>query len=86
MRKNMRLIAILSAMILSAGTMSVPAFANTGEHTEDGSTQAAAIRHRRRTAPLRTVRRQERRKNPQQQILLRKSPGKHRRKAPSTVR
>ena len=42
MRKKMRLIAILSAMILSAGTMSVPAFANTGEHTEDGSTQAAA--------------------------------------------
>ena len=43
MRKKMRLIAILSAMILSAGTMSVPAFANTGEHTEDGSAQAAAI-------------------------------------------
>ncbi|MBR0268124.1 MAG: DUF4366 domain-containing protein [Clostridia bacterium] len=42
MRKKMRLIAILSAMILSAGTMSVPAFANTGEYTEDGSTQAAA--------------------------------------------
>lgn len=42
MRKKMRLIAILLAMILSAGTMSVPAFANTGEYTEDGSTQAAA--------------------------------------------
>ena len=33
MRKKMRLIAMLSAMILSAGTMSVPAFANTGENT-----------------------------------------------------
>ena len=43
MRKKMRLIAILSAMILSAGTMSVPAFANTGENTGDGSTQAAAV-------------------------------------------
>ncbi|MBQ9031099.1 MAG: DUF4366 domain-containing protein [Parasporobacterium sp.] len=43
MRKKMRLIAILSAMILSAGAMSVPAFANTGENTGDGSTQAAAV-------------------------------------------
>lgn len=39
----MRLIAILSAMILSAGTMSVPALANTGENTGDGSTQAATV-------------------------------------------
>ncbi len=43
MRKKMRLIAMLSAMILSAGTMSVPAFANTGENTGDGSTQAATV-------------------------------------------
>ena len=43
MRKKMRLIAILSAMILSAGTMSVPALANTGENTGDGSTQAATV-------------------------------------------
>ena len=43
MRKKMRLIAILSAMILSAGTMSVPAFANTGENTGDGITQAATV-------------------------------------------
>jgi uncharacterized protein YgiM (DUF1202 family) len=43
MRKKMRLIAILSAMILSAGTMSVPALANTGENAGDGSTQAATV-------------------------------------------
>ena len=43
MRKKMRLIAMLSAMILSAGTMSGPAFANTGENTGDGSTQAATV-------------------------------------------
>ena len=43
MRKKMRLIAMLSAMILSAGTMSVPAFANTGENTGDGTTQAATV-------------------------------------------
>lgn len=43
MRNKMRLIAILSAMILSAGAMSVPAFANTGENTGDGSTQAAVV-------------------------------------------
>ena len=43
MRKKMRLIAILSAMILSAGSMSVPALANTGENTGDGSTQAATV-------------------------------------------
>ena len=43
MRKKMRLIAMLSAMILSAGTMSVPALANTGENAGDGSTQAATV-------------------------------------------
>ena len=43
MRKKMRLIAILSAMILSAGAMSVPAFANTGENTGDGSTQTPTV-------------------------------------------
>ena len=42
MRKKMKLIAILSALILSAGTMSVPALANTGENTGGGSTQAVA--------------------------------------------
>ena len=43
MRKKMRLIAMLSAMILSTGTMSVPAFDNTGENTGDGTTQAAMV-------------------------------------------
>ena len=42
MRKKMRLIAMLSAMILSAGTMSVPAFANTGENT-GGTTEETVI-------------------------------------------
>lgn len=42
MRRKMRRIAILSAMILSAGTMSVPAFANTGENVGNGSVQASA--------------------------------------------
>ena len=42
MRKKMRLIAILSAMIISAGTMSVPAFANTGENT-GGTTEETVI-------------------------------------------
>ncbi len=43
MKKNTRLIVILFALILSAGTMSVPAFANTGENTGDGSTQAVTV-------------------------------------------